>query len=237
MLRSGIFSAFRFWMKCLTMPNSESEKVRKTLIEYMTTRAEIESVRVNEQTRAAATPIITMPLRIVSRPEKSAKRRGIQESTAMLAMTRGASMKPACEATRRRAPSDRIVTRARTLPATPKPPYSASARVEFRVRPSFGDDPREEIADEEAGRGYRERDGEVRHGLLAVLDPGLAHDLHAVRYGFDSGISAAAERVGAEEDDRQPRKPMLLRSVRRPLPMFPRPRPRRPPCSRSRRRG
>jgi hypothetical protein len=70
----------------------------------------------------AAPPMMRMPLRIVSRSEKSAKRRGIQESTAMLAITRGASMKPAWAATKRRAPSERIVTKAIPLPAPPQEP-------------------------------------------------------------------------------------------------------------------
>ena len=124
----------------------------------------------------------------------------------MLAMTRGASMKPACEATRRRAPSDRIVTRAKPLPDAAEAAEQGVRQGRVQGPSLFGADPREEIADEEAGRGYRERDREVRHGLLAVVDPRLAHDLHAVRYGFDSGVRAAAERVGAEEDDRQREK-------------------------------
>jgi hypothetical protein len=42
MLRRLDPSALRILMKCLVIANSEREKVRKTLIEYMTTRAEME---------------------------------------------------------------------------------------------------------------------------------------------------------------------------------------------------
>ena len=86
----------------------------------------------------AAPPMMMMPLRIVRRSEKSAKRRGIQESTAMLAMTLGASMKPAWAATKSRAPSERMVTKAMVLPVPPHEPYSASASVALRVLPAWG---------------------------------------------------------------------------------------------------
>ena len=48
----------------------------------------------------------TMPLCVVSRSESAAKRCGIQESTAMLAITRGPSTKPACAATTSSTPSE-----------------------------------------------------------------------------------------------------------------------------------
>ncbi len=79
----------------------------------------------------------TIPFCVVSRSDSAANRRGIQLSTAMLASTRGPSMKPACAATTSRMPSENSVTTARIFP-----PGSGAVMVStstaFSVLPGTG---------------------------------------------------------------------------------------------------
>jgi hypothetical protein len=59
----------------------------------------------------------------------------------------------------------------------------------------------EQVAQDDPAGGEGQRDRHVEHGPLRVGDARLAQDLHAVRYGLDSGIGPAAERVGAHHDE------------------------------------
>ena len=78
-----------------------------------------------------------IPFWVVSRSDSAANRRGIQLSTAMLASTRGPSMKPACAATTSRIPSENSVTTDST-----RPPGSGAVMVStstaFSVLPGTG---------------------------------------------------------------------------------------------------
>ena len=62
-----------------------------------------------------------MPLRIVSRSDSAEKRCGSHESTAMFAMTRGPSRKPACAATNSSAPSLSSATTTNACPTSTPP--------------------------------------------------------------------------------------------------------------------
>ncbi len=141
----------------------------------------------------------TTPFCMVSRSESDEKRLGSHESMAMFAMTRGPSMKPACAATRSRAPSEKIVTTASALPRG-QWPNMAPARMALRVLPSVGPDPPEEVAEEEARRGDRKGRGHVGHGALARSYPWLAHDLQAVGDGLDARVGACAHGIGPEHE-------------------------------------
>src|ERR1700674_3741213 len=123
-------------MKKRDIPSWDREKVTNTLIEYMTTRAATEP-RVYIRRRIAATPIRRTPLRMVSRSERAANRWGNQESTAMLAMTRGPSTNPVWAATSKSAPSEKMVMKAIAFPIgqSAKRPL---ARTALRVIPSTG---------------------------------------------------------------------------------------------------
>ena len=74
----------------------------------------------------------------------------------------------------------------------------------------------QQVAEDDAAGGHRQADGHVRHGALGGLDPGLAHDLQAVGDRFDSGVRAAAQRVGAHEEERQPAESERAHAVREP---------------------
>ena len=69
----------------------------------------------------------TTPLRMLSRSERAEKRWGSQESTAMLAMTRGPSTKPVCAATKRSAPSLSRAIHTKACPTGSPPTVQASA--------------------------------------------------------------------------------------------------------------
>ena len=130
------FSFLRCVIKNLDMPNSEREKVRNTFIEYITISAEIEP-RVYRSRASAAVPTITTPFCIVNLSENAANLWGSHESTAMFAITLGASIKPAWAPTRSKAPSENIVTTAIIFPKL-QVLKSLSAKTEFNVFPSVG---------------------------------------------------------------------------------------------------
>ena len=65
-------------------------------------------------------------------------------------------------------------------------------------------DVEEQVAEDDAARRDREADGHVCHRPLGGLHPRLAHDLQAVRDCFDARVRAAAQRVCAEEEEREP---------------------------------
>ncbi len=50
--------------------------------------------------------------------------------------------------------------------------------------------------------GDRQRQRHVEHGPLACLHPRLAHDLEAVRHRLDAGVGAAAQGIGAHQQQR-----------------------------------
>ena len=159
-------------------------------------------MRIDEKENAR-TPIRTTPFCMVRRSESDEKRLGSHESIAMFAMTRGPSMKPAWAATRSSAPSERIVTRARTLPRG-QCANMAPARMALSVFPSAGRDAPKEVADKEtSGRDGKGR-SHIGHGPLARPDPRLPHDLKAVGNGLDARISPGAHGVGPEHEGEYP---------------------------------
>lgn len=89
---------------------------------------------------APAAPIQSTPFCIVSRSESAAKRCGSHESTAMFAITRGPSTKPACAATKSSAPSVTSVTTESPAPTRTPPsvqwPNTRSRSTAFMVIPS-----------------------------------------------------------------------------------------------------
>ena len=123
------------------MASWESEKVTKTLMEYMVTRARM-SPPVQISVASEAPPMSRTPSCMVSRSESWAKRCGSQESWAMLDMTRGPSMKPAWAATKSSRASETSVTTTKAWPAgRPKgvqPEAKRSSRTAFMVFPSSG---------------------------------------------------------------------------------------------------
>ena len=100
-----------------TCRRCDSENVTNTLMAYITTRVSRLPCRRDEQRRGRRDPSMRMPFAVVSRSESDAKRRGSHESTAMLDMTRGPSMKPACAATSSSAPSDASTSKTKILPS------------------------------------------------------------------------------------------------------------------------
>src|SRR5262245_56189748 len=117
----------------------DNENVRNTLIEYISTSV-VTFPPVYHRAANAELPIKSIPLCVVSRSDKLENQWGTQESSAMLANTRGPSMKPACAATTRRAPSENIVSRTNAVTANGGAPVSrikASVSVWFMV--SFSD--------------------------------------------------------------------------------------------------
>src|SRR5437879_5210398 len=86
------------------MPSSVRVNVRNTLIEYMTTSV-VMSPCVYRSAAIADRPMMSMPLWVTRRLESWEKRCGIQESSAMLARTRGPSRNPAWAATKSKAAS------------------------------------------------------------------------------------------------------------------------------------
>ena len=82
-------------------------------------------------------------------------------------------------------------------------------------------DAEQQVREQDAAGGERERHRHVEHGALAGRDPRLAQDLQAVRDRLDAGVGAAAEAVGAQERDGD-----RARSRARPISL---------PCSRARR--
>jgi hypothetical protein len=83
-----------------------------------------------------------MPLRMVSRSDSAENRCGSHESTAMFAITRGPSRKPACAATNSSVPSliSAMMTKAfpTCRPASDQSPATRSSRTAFMVLPSTG---------------------------------------------------------------------------------------------------
>ena len=130
---AGVFN------QCRHIPSWDNEKVRKTLMEYMTTRTWTDP-RVKTRIRTAATPMKRTPFWTTSRSLKCMNRFGIQESMAMLPSTRGPSMKPVWAATNRIAPSEmRMAATSQTPAGTPpglQPPRSDVRREAFRVLPA-----------------------------------------------------------------------------------------------------
>ena len=57
----------------------------------------------------------------------------------------------------------------------------------------------------------------VDHGPLAGLDPRLAHDRQAVGDRLDAGVGAAAQRIGADEEQQQAADARAWRPVRESL--------------------
>ncbi len=86
---------------------------------------------------AAAPPMRRTPFWVVRRSERAQNRWGNQESTAMVAMTRGPAMRPAWAATTRRRASD-TSTRKMKTPPKGRPSAMRSARTAFIVFPSSG---------------------------------------------------------------------------------------------------
>ena len=69
------------------------------------------------------------------------------------------------------------------------------------------------IADKQAGRGKGQGGGHIEHGALAGLHPGLSHDLQAVGDRLNAGIGAAPQGVGMDQQQKDPRPPILGRST------------------------
>ena len=67
----------------------------------------------------------------------------------------------------------------------------------------------QEIAEEDAAGGERERRRHVEHRPLASLDARFAQDLQPVRDRLDPGVGAAAHAVGAQKRDRDREEPDL----------------------------
>ena len=114
----------------------------------------------------------------------------------MLAITRGPSMKPAWAATKRSSASETSVTHTNQWPsgqagqvevageALRPAPRSSSCPVDRR-------DVEQQVAEDDAAGGERQRGGHQHHGALAGLHLGLAHDLQPVVDRLDAGVGAA----------------------------------------------
>ena len=72
-----------------------------------------------------------------------------------------------------------------------------------RLAAHRGDVP-QQVADQQAAGGERQRDRHVEHGPLGGLHARLAHDGQAVRDRLDAGVGAAAQRVGVNEEQEHP---------------------------------
>ena len=103
------------------MPIIDSENVTNTLIEYITSSADT-FPPVTHSAASPATPITNTPLCAARRSERLANQCGTHESRAMLANTRGPSMKPAWAATNNSAPSEITVTSTNVAPSQPGNP-------------------------------------------------------------------------------------------------------------------
>ncbi len=90
--------------QCTLIPSCESVKVTNTLIAYRTTRIPTRAP-VPDRISTAASPIAITPSCVTRRALRLAKRRGSQRSVAIVASTRGPSIKPVCAATNSSAPS------------------------------------------------------------------------------------------------------------------------------------
>ena len=92
------------------MPNWLSEKVTKTLIEYITTSASTDAAGVeqHEQARAAHEQHAVLHREPVA--ERARSGGATTSRAAMFAITRGPSMKPACAATKSSSASEARVT-------------------------------------------------------------------------------------------------------------------------------
>src|SRR5215831_492374 len=127
---------FRLCIQKRTIDVSESEKVKNTLIEYISTSVLV-SPRVYSRVRNEAAEISVTPSFIVSRSERWANWWGSQESVAMLAITRGPSMKPVCAATNSSAVSAASVStmnqRPSGSPSTLKPSAKRLTSTAFIV--------------------------------------------------------------------------------------------------------
>src|SRR6266516_6035635 len=93
--------------------SSESENVRKTLIEYSTTKC-VTFPPVYTSASSEAPPIRSTPYDIVRRSESWLKRCGMYESTAMFAITRGPSMNHVYPATTSSSATDSNETKTNT---------------------------------------------------------------------------------------------------------------------------
>ena len=100
---------------------------------YITTRCET-LPRNQRSATSDAVPMSTIPLLVVSRSERAAKRCGTHESFAMLANTRGPSRKPACAATTSSAPSATSVAQTKAWPSGDSP-AKRDASTAFIVSP------------------------------------------------------------------------------------------------------
>ena len=102
------------------MPAWLSVNVRKTLIEYMTTRSRDRAVRVGEDGRGRE-PHRSTPFWVTSRSDRFLKRCGTHLSTAIAASVRGPSTNPVCAATNSSAPSETSVIATTTGPISSVP--------------------------------------------------------------------------------------------------------------------
>jgi hypothetical protein len=99
-------------------------------------------------------------------------------------------------------------------------PHDRGAEIELADPPAAADDLEQrrvqrlaalvvdvvqQVAEEDPARREGQRDRHHQHGALAGLGLGLAQDLGAVADRLDAGVGAAAERVGAQEDEREAR--------------------------------
>ena len=139
--QSGYLRRVSFIHQYRIIPAWLSEKVTKTLIEYITTSASTDPPVCQSMNNEVA-PIRSTPFCMVRRELRAPKRCGSQESCAMFAITRGPSMKPACAATNSSRASEVSVMTTKPLPtgipARLQLPASLSASTAFIVFPGSG---------------------------------------------------------------------------------------------------
>ena len=124
----------------------------------------------------------------------------------MLASTRGPSMNPAWAATTSRPPSEKSVAITKAPPnGHPGDELLDQHRVQ-RLALDGAHVP-EQVADQQAAGGDRQRGRHVEHRALAVSHARLLHDRHAVGDRLDAGVGAAAEGVGVQEEQRHRAEP------------------------------
>ncbi len=142
------------------------------------------------------------PLRVTSWSLKCERRCGAQESSDMLASTRGPSRNPAWAATINKAASVRRIKddqdAVRAASRAKEAAEDAGKKTGIESFAGLVFDLIQKIAKQDAARRESQRGRHVKHGLFAGFDARLTQNLQTVAYCFDAGISAAAETVSVQ---------------------------------------
>ena len=193
------------------MPSIVRLNVRKTLIAYMTTSFRDRALRVDEghERGDAHQPDPVVRDEAVGELGEAVGRPGVRRHV-------GQDARPVEEARLRRdeeeaAGRDQGERSTRVCPRAKPPivhdPKTLSARTAFMIFVGCGRAPVSRYAEDDARRGEGERDRHVEHRLLRVVDLRLPQDRHAVGNGLDAGVRAAAQRVGAQDDEEHRQEP------------------------------